>query len=120
MEVTTFDDRVLKCIDCAAEFVFSASEQQFFAQKQLKNVPKRCPSCRMLNRYKRSGNDASKVTEVQCDDCGAVCHVPFRPKGHKPTLCTGCFHKKRGQAADSSGEEKPDNEQLVGPETEQS
>jgi CxxC-x17-CxxC domain-containing protein len=117
--MTTFNDRALKCIDCAAEFIFSASEQQFFAQKQLQNLPKRCPSCRMLNRYKRSGSDPSKVTEVQCAECGAACHVPFRPKGHKPTLCTACFHKKREHGENPSVEEKPDTEQLVSPETEQ-
>src|SRR5262249_52752292 len=37
-----FVDRVLKCSDCGAEFVFTAGEQLFFHDKQFKNDPKHC------------------------------------------------------------------------------
>ena len=37
-----FTDRVLKCVDCGAEFVFTAGEQLFFHDKQFKNDPKHC------------------------------------------------------------------------------
>ena len=36
-----YRDRVLKCIDCASEFVFTAGEQLFYAEKGFKNEPKR-------------------------------------------------------------------------------
>ena len=41
-----FTDRVLKCIDCGAEFVFTAGEQLFFHDKQFMNDPKRCKQCK--------------------------------------------------------------------------
>ena len=41
-----FTDRVLKCVDCGAEFVFTAGEQLFFHDKQFKNDPKHCKQCK--------------------------------------------------------------------------
>ena len=41
-----FCDRVLKCIDCGQDFVFTAGEQLFFHDKQFKNEPKRCKACK--------------------------------------------------------------------------
>jgi hypothetical protein len=37
-----YRDRVLRCMDCGAEFVFTAGEQLFFADRGFKNQPKRC------------------------------------------------------------------------------
>lgn len=39
------DDKLLTCVDCGREFVFSKGEQFFFASKGLCE-PKRCPECR--------------------------------------------------------------------------
>ena len=41
-----FQDKVLTCIDCGAEFIFTAGEQLFFYDKQFKNEPKRCKTCK--------------------------------------------------------------------------
>ena len=41
-----FQDRILRCVDCGAEFVWTAGEQQFFADKNFKNEPKRCKACK--------------------------------------------------------------------------
>jgi DNA-directed RNA polymerase subunit RPC12/RpoP len=41
-----FQDKMLKCIDCGADFVFTAGEQLFFHDKQFKNEPKRCKNCK--------------------------------------------------------------------------
>ncbi len=41
-----FQDKVLKCVDCGADFVFTAGEQLFFHDKQFKNEPKRCKACK--------------------------------------------------------------------------
>ncbi|MFZ2152255.1 MAG: zinc-ribbon domain containing protein [Minisyncoccia bacterium] len=38
---------------CKREFVFSAGEQQYFAAKGLRNIPRRCGECR--NKRKKSG-----------------------------------------------------------------
>ena len=39
-------DRVLRCADCGAEFIFTVGEQRFYAEKGFKNEPKRCKSCK--------------------------------------------------------------------------
>ena len=41
-----YNDKVLRCIDCEEEFIFTAGEQLFFADKGLKNDPKRCKPCK--------------------------------------------------------------------------
>ena len=41
-----YQDKVLKCIDCGTDFVFTAGEQLFFHDKQFKNEPKRCKNCK--------------------------------------------------------------------------
>ena len=41
-----FQDKVLKCIDCGTDFIFTAGEQLFFHDKQFKNEPKRCKACK--------------------------------------------------------------------------
>ena len=40
-----YEDETLVCRDCGQEFVFSASEQAFFAEKGFMNKPSRCPKC---------------------------------------------------------------------------
>ena len=40
-----YRDKVLKCIDCGTDFVFTAGEQLFFHDKKFTNEPKRCKNC---------------------------------------------------------------------------
>ena len=94
-----FQDKVLKCIDCGSEFIFTAGEQLFFHDKQFKNEPKRCKSC----KGKRSSNlggpprqGFSKVeTRTNCSACGKETTVPFKPTQGRPVLCRECFQKQR-------------------------
>ena len=50
-----FQDKVLKCIDCGEDFVFTAGEQLFFHDKQFKNEPKRCKTCKTQARSRPRG-----------------------------------------------------------------
>ena len=50
-----YEDETLVCRDCGQEFVFSASEQAFFAEKGFMNKPSRCPKCRAARRA-QNGN----------------------------------------------------------------
>lgn len=50
-----YTDKVLTCADCGVDFVFSASEQEFFAQKGFASAPKRCASCRAQRRSTQGG-----------------------------------------------------------------
>jgi len=36
-----FQDKSLTCVDCGTEFIWTAGEQLFFADKNFKNEPKR-------------------------------------------------------------------------------
>ena len=45
-------DKSLTCADCGQEFTFTASEQQFFADRGF-TEPRRCPSCRALRKAQR-------------------------------------------------------------------
>lgn len=40
------EDKTLVCRECGTEFVFSASEQEFYEEKGFTNEPGRCPGCR--------------------------------------------------------------------------
>ena len=42
-----FQDKMLKCVDCGADFVFTSGEQMFFHAKQFRNEPKRCKNCKI-------------------------------------------------------------------------
>ncbi|MBN1152134.1 MAG: zinc-ribbon domain-containing protein [Dehalococcoidia bacterium] len=55
----SFEDKTIKCADCGTDFTFTASEQQFFAEKGFTNEPKRCPACRRNRRQQRTGQTQS-------------------------------------------------------------
>ena len=41
-----YEDKTLICKECGAEFIFTAGEQEFYAEKGFVNEPQRCKSCR--------------------------------------------------------------------------
>ena len=50
-----FVDETLVCKDCGKEFIFSAGEQEFYAEKGFENKPVRCRDCRDKRRRNREG-----------------------------------------------------------------
>jgi CxxC-x17-CxxC domain-containing protein len=94
-------DRILKCADCAQDFVFTAGEQLFFNDKQFKNDPKRCKSCKSkrAGRGDRPGRTVRSETRTNCSQCGVETVVPFKPTQGRPVLCRQCF---QGKAANNS------------------
>jgi CxxC-x17-CxxC domain-containing protein len=95
-----FQDKMLKCIDCNADFVFTAGEQLFFHDKQFKNEPKRCKACKMkrvsILGAAPAGQGPAKVeTRTTCSQCGKDTTVPFRPTQGRPVFCRECFQGKR-------------------------
>ena len=50
-----YQDETLTCRDCGKEFVFTASEQAFYAEKGFQNKPRRCPECRAAFRAQNGG-----------------------------------------------------------------
>ena len=87
-----FTDRVLTCVDCGAEFVFTAGEQVFFHDKQFKNDPKHCKQCKA--KRVRGSQRVRPETRTTCSACGAETTVPFKPTQGRPVLCRSCFQKQ--------------------------
>jgi CxxC-x17-CxxC domain-containing protein len=114
--VTAYTDRTITCVDCGIEFIHSAADQEFYAQKGFVSDPKRCPSCRATRRTARdAGEDAyipgsprgyerghqpseREYFAVICSRCGNAAQVPFRPRMDKPVYCSDCFRAVRVEA----------------------
>jgi CxxC-x17-CxxC domain-containing protein len=96
-----FQDKMLKCIDCGADFVFTSGEQLFFHDKQFRNEPKRCRTCKAKRvatlAAAAPGHHGLSRTETRavCSQCGKETTVPFRPTQGRPVLCRDCFQQKR-------------------------
>jgi len=94
-----YQDRTLTCRDCGTDFTFSASEQEFYAEKGFTNDPTRCRECRTArkansNRSGGGSRPAREMFEATCSGCGGVAMVPFKPSGDKPVYCRDCFSSK--------------------------
>jgi CxxC-x17-CxxC domain-containing protein len=119
--LVAYTDQVLTCSDCGIDFVFSASEQEFFAQKGFASAPKRCASCRAQRRSSGNGGGGGygngngggyasgggyggggysrgprEMFDAVCARCGKDTQVPFRPTGARPVYCSDCFRLVRG------------------------
>lgn len=91
-----YQDKTLTCRDCGKEFVFSASEQEFFAEKGFQNEPTRCRDCRIQRRNANGGNRPERqMYDVICDGCGQATQVPFQPRGDRPVYCRACLDAQR-------------------------
>jgi len=103
-----YQDKVLKCIDCGTEFVFTAGEQLFFHDKKFTNEPKRCKNCkgkrvavagatsRGPSQGQSCGQSYTKTeTRTSCSQCGKETTVPFRPTQGRPVLCRECYQQGR-------------------------
>jgi CxxC-x17-CxxC domain-containing protein len=92
-----FDDLTLRCRDCAADFIWTAGEQDFFEQKGLQNQPQRCPNCRRLRRG--ASTIGRQMFDVVCAECGKTTQVPFEPRESRPVYCSACFDRARVRAS---------------------
>ncbi len=117
-----YTDRGMTCLDCGMEFVFTAGEQEFYAQRGFSEPPKRCASCRASRKAQRSASGGSggasagsyggyeramggyggaaerrprEMHSAVCAECGRTAQVPFQPTGARPVYCSDCFQGKR-------------------------
>ncbi|MDO4581230.1 MAG: zinc-ribbon domain containing protein [Bacillota bacterium] len=91
----TFTDRTLTCKECGAEFAFTASEQEFYAEKGFVNDPARCPECRSARKRQRNNRGEREMHPVICAECGCETEIPFKPTDDRPVYCQDCFQKIR-------------------------
>lgn len=97
-----FEDKMLTCKDCGQEFVFTAGEQQFYADHGFQNQPQRCKSCRDARKIKMNGGEATTAPRAErkffaatCARCGGEARVPFEPQSDRPVYCSNCFAQIR-------------------------
>lgn len=87
------EDQTLTCKDCGNQFVFTAGEQDFYAQKGF-SAPTRCKDCR--EKAKRDRKGTRPLYDIVCKECGQKGQVPFQPRDPNSVLCSDCFAKSRG------------------------
>ena len=114
-----YTDRNLTCVDCGAEFVFTADDQEFHASRGFTNEPKRCPDCRRARKAARGDTGGSygggggygggssygggggyssgprQMYPATCANCGRETEVPFQPRGDRPVYCRDCFRAQQ-------------------------
>jgi CxxC-x17-CxxC domain-containing protein len=97
-----YQDKVLSCVECHAEFVFTAGEQMFYAEKGFKHEPRRCRNCK--TKRSESGEPAARrplhtVTVTVCSQCGKETTLPFKPTQGRPVYCQPCYQHRRAAGA---------------------
>jgi CxxC-x17-CxxC domain-containing protein len=100
-----YADKTLNCRDCGTPFTFTASEQQFYADRGFQNEPSRCPDCRQARKASGGGAPRSssfggdrrqrEMVDVTCSSCGKETQVPFQPTAGRPVYCPDCFERER-------------------------
>jgi len=83
-----FEDKTLICKECGQEFVFTAGEQEFYAEKGFENEPQRCKACRDARKHQ---NHPRERYEAVCAKCGCTASLPFKPSEDRPVYCDACF-----------------------------
>ena len=112
--MSTYQDKTLTCRDCGREFAFTASEQEFYAQRGYTNEPGRCPECRAARKAQRGESSYSsgggygggggygaprrEMYPAVCAQCGKETQVPFQPRGDRPVYCSDCYAQMRGSS----------------------
>lgn len=92
-----FQDKTLVCRDCGKEFIWTAGEQKFFAEKGFANAPTRCPDDR--KKYKDMKRQGQNKHTITCKNCGRQGEVPFTPRDPNDVLCSDCFYESKGKSA---------------------
>ncbi len=88
-----YQDKELVCKDCGNTFVFTAGEQEFYAEKGFQNEPQRCKECRTAKKAAIKGS--REYFTATCASCGGEAKVPFQPRDDRPVYCSECYSKMR-------------------------
>lgn len=88
-----YADKTLNCKECGAEFIFTAGEQEFYAERGFVNEPQRCKSCR--DARKNNARSEREMFTAICADCGQEAKVPFRPREDRPVYCSECYARMK-------------------------
>jgi CxxC-x17-CxxC domain-containing protein len=90
-----YQDKTLVCKECGDEFVFTAGEQEFYAEKGFVNEPQRCKACRDKRKNSNNNHQGREMYTAVCARCGKEAKVPFKPRDDRPVYCSECFSKMK-------------------------
>ena len=90
-----YEDKNLVCKECGNEFVFTAGEQAFYAERGFQNEPQRCKNCR--DARKNATRGPREFFTATCARCSGEAKVPFQPKSDRPVFCSECFAQMRNE-----------------------
>ena len=88
-----YEDKTLVCKECGEQFVFTAGEQEFYAERGFQNEPQRCKACR--DARKNATRGPREFFTATCARCGREAKGPFEPKSDRPVYCSECFAQMR-------------------------
>ena len=63
-----YEDKTLVCKECGNQFVFTAGEQEFYAERGFQNEPQRCKACR--DARKNAARGPREFFTATCATCG--------------------------------------------------
>ena len=79
-----FEDKTLVCKECGKEFVFTAGEQEFYAERGFQNAPQRCKACR--DARKNATRGPREYYTATCAACGGSLACWLRLMLFLPTI----------------------------------
>jgi len=89
-------DQVVVCRDCGKTFIFSPVGQEIYQTQELREVPKRCRSCRDKSRQ-QAGRVGDGQHPAICWSCQKPVMVPFKPAPGRPVYCRVCYTTQKRQ-----------------------
>lgn len=87
--MSMYEDKTLICKECGREFVWTAGEQEFYAEKGFTNEPKRCPECRKKRRTARSRSGSCTTPSAQ--PAASRARFPFSPPKAGPSIAANAM-----------------------------
>ena len=102
-----FTDKAITCIECGAQWMWTASEQDYYRCNGLQFEPRRCMECRearkrqLTETARRDGRYGAPqpLRDCICADCGGLARVRFDPTPGRPVYCRRCWPMHKPQEA---------------------
>jgi hypothetical protein len=103
-----YTDKSLNCRDCEKPFVFTARDQEFYAQKGFTNPPTRCKDCRLRKKTADQAAANRTLFKITCKVCGKVGEMATEPRKPDDVMCSECFYAEfEKQIAKEQGQTTP-------------
>ena len=82
---------ILACTDCKRNYKIIAKELAFYRAMQVP-LPRNCPLCRHLKRFKRK--TVTNLWTGECGECRKQVATAFAPEQAVQVLCDDCYFAK--------------------------